>query len=316
MKCKICNNSNGHKEFTVKEMMFGFKDEFLYFYCNKCNCLQIKEIPKEISRYYPSNYYSFSNSINKKSNFINYLKLKRNHYAVFNRGLLGKLVYKFSPSLQHRILSEVKLNKNSKILDVGCGNGTLLQDLNNLGLKKLLGADPYIKKDIVKEGKIFIQKSTIHNITEKQDLIMFHHSFEHLEDPLKTLHSVSKLLNKGGCCIIRVPTISYAWKLYKENWVQLDAPRHFFIHSKESIKFLIENTSLTLEKTIYDSTGFQFWGSEQYLKDISLFEPKSYAINKDNSIFSKSDIKKFEKKSKELNKKQDGDSCAFILKKV
>jgi len=59
MICKICNNSENNKEFRVKEMMFGVGDQFTYFECSKCGCLQIAEILKNMGKYYPANYYSF-----------------------------------------------------------------------------------------------------------------------------------------------------------------------------------------------------------------------------------------------------------------
>ena len=51
MKCKICDNSENLQEYKVKEMMFGFREEFHYFECTKCNCLQIAEIPSNISKF-------------------------------------------------------------------------------------------------------------------------------------------------------------------------------------------------------------------------------------------------------------------------
>ena len=56
---KICCNSEKNKEFKIKEVMFDFRDEFTYFECSKCGCLQITEIPRNMGKYYPSNYYSF-----------------------------------------------------------------------------------------------------------------------------------------------------------------------------------------------------------------------------------------------------------------
>lgn len=60
--CKICNNSSGNKSYVVREMMFGFRDEFDYFECGKCGCLQIKQVPNDFSKYYPENYWQKVNS--------------------------------------------------------------------------------------------------------------------------------------------------------------------------------------------------------------------------------------------------------------
>ena len=55
MICKICSNYENNKEFKIREMMFGFRDEFTYFECSKCGCLQIAKIPKNVEKYYPLN---------------------------------------------------------------------------------------------------------------------------------------------------------------------------------------------------------------------------------------------------------------------
>jgi len=62
-----------------------------------------------------------------------------------------------------RSLSRVKLNKNSKILDIGCGAGNLLLELRELGFIHLVGIDPYIEKDIEYKNGVKILKRTSRN---------------------------------------------------------------------------------------------------------------------------------------------------------
>ncbi len=58
---------------------------------------------------------------------------------------------------------------------------------------------------------------------------MFHHSFEHLPNPVKVFENLVKILNPGGDVLIRVPvTDGQVWKDEREVWFQLDAPRHLF----------------------------------------------------------------------------------------
>ena len=59
----------------------------------------------------------------------------------------------------------------------------------------------------------------------------------------------------------------------------------------------------------------QFWGSEQYLRDITLNDTCSYFLNPRNSIFSKKEIEIFKRKANELNLSKEGDSAGFYLKK-
>jgi SAM-dependent methyltransferase len=318
MKCRICDNSENNKMYEAQEMMFGYRDKFIYFQCSKCSCLQISKMPSDMSKYYPSNYSSFSQTLPSQSTnpIKKFLKKSRDNFAIFNNGVIGKLIYAMFPYENLRRLSRVHLSKNSSILDVGCGTGSFLYVLRENGFNHLLGIDPYIKSDIEYVNGLKILKKVIHNIGGKWDLIMFDHSFEHIPDPLETLQAVSRLLSAEGACLIRIPTVSsYAWDHYGVNWVQLDAPRHFFLHSIESIKLLAEKTDLNLERIVYDSTYFQFCGSEQYIKNIPFLHEQSYRINSSNSIFSKEDIKIFKKSTIKLNLENRGDQAIFYLRK-
>jgi hypothetical protein len=81
------------------------------------------------------------------------------------------------------------------------------------------------------------------------------------------------------------------------------------------MKLLAEKADLSLRNVIYNSSELQFWGSEQYLKDIPLRSEKSYAENAANSIFSKKQIEAFKQKAKELNSANQGDTASFLLVK-
>jgi len=314
MKCRICGNQAGNDRYTAREMMLGLRDTFQYFQCGECGCLQISEIPDDIHKYYPEEYHSFE-SISKANFLKNYLRKKRNRYAVFEDSLIGEYLYKRNPEPAIRSLGSLNITREAKILDVGCGSGKLLHSLKELGFENLLGIDPFNDDDI-HESNLNILKKTIHDVRGEWDLIMMHHSFEHMPDPLEVLNSISELLHASGQCLVRIPVVeSYAWENFKENWVQLDAPRHYYLHSPDSLKLLAEKAGLTIEQAIYDSTAFQFWGSIQYENDIPLNDQRSYINNPDDSLFSKNDIENFNQQAEILNSAGKGDQAVFILEK-
>jgi len=299
-------------------MMFGTRDKFPYFQCSRCGCLQIKEIPSNIEKYYPNNYYSYNfiSPLNKNNPIKKTAIRLRNQFAVSNKGIFGRVLYSIFPYPKLIILSKVNLTRDSKILDVGCGMGSVLYSLKELGFNNLLGIDPYIDQNIEYPIGLDIKKLSIHDINDKWDIVMLVQSFEHMSDPLAVLLKVSKILNKDGICLVNTPIVSsYAWQYYGVNWVNLDAPRHFFLHSIESMKLLVKKAGLNLTKIFYNSRDFQFWGSEQYKKGIFLKAENSYYINPKKSIFSSRQIRNFKKKTKRINKENRGDCAVFYIRK-
>ena len=115
--------------------------------------------------------------------------------------------------------------------------------------------------------------------------------------------------------MLRIPTVSsFTWRQYKENWIELDAPRHFFLHSKKSIDLLAEKTGFKIDRYIYDSNELQFF-SELYVNDIPLKEKSEKGYISNTNRFSKKEIAKFRRESKILNQKHEGSRfCAFLKK--
>lgn len=321
LQCRICNNTEHNLTYEVREMMLGLRDMHTYFECADCGCLQITQVPENIQEYYPSeDYYSYD-AVKAVGGIKGKLIKMRDRYAATGDCFAGRLMQRIQPHDKLPSLRHAKVTLDSKVLDVGCGAGHLLHSMKEAGFKNLLGVDPFNAKEINYQNGLKIQAKSLHDLNVDNDagdwdLIMFNHSFEHVFDQHEVLEKVMKLLKPNGVCMIRIPTVtSWAWRSYGIDWVQLDAPRHLFLHSLQSINVLAEKKGFKLEEVIYDSFAFQQWGSEQYKQDIALHDENSYAVNPENSPFSDDDIRKFEAHSKELNMSKSGDQAAFYLRK-
>jgi SAM-dependent methyltransferase len=320
--CHICGNSTDNKSYVAREMMFGFRDEFDYFECARCGCVQIIEFPTEIAKYYPENYYSFqaTSVLPDKRNFTTiFADRQRAKHNLGYGGWLGEFLSKRRPkplACEGSSLSlfdwlrEAKVRLDYKILDIGCGAGYHLLDLQKNGFSNLTGIDPFIADDIVYENGVEIFKREVHEVQEQFDFIMLNHSFEHMQNQLLVIKELYRILKPNRYALIRIPVASsFAWKTYQTNWVQLDAPRHFFLHTVDSLKLLAEQAGFTLDKFVYDSIEFQFLASERYIKDIPLIDSeKPYAPTSQES-------RMFREKADDLNSSDDGDQACFYLYK-
>ena len=105
-------------------------------------------------------------------------------------------------------LRRAKISFGSRILDVGCGTGKFLGHLNRIGFKNLYGLDPFLREDITYPEGVKVWRKSICDIHMTFDLIMFHHSFEHMSDPLEMLRAVNRNLSGHGLCVIRIPVVN------------------------------------------------------------------------------------------------------------
>lgn len=316
--CRICGNSKGNKRHSVHEMMFGWRDLFEYAECSECGCLQIADVPFDLARYYPRDYYSFGNATPRKENSLkSFLKHQRADYCLHGKNLLGMVTARIYGEPEHfGWLKKVHTEFESSILDVGCGSGKLLQTMQLEGFSNLTGTDPFGEDDLFHLPSLRVLNSDISDLQGQFDFIMLHHSLEHMPKPIESLKQLHRLLRNGGHLLVRTPIASsYAWDTYGPNWVQLDAPRHLFIYTVQTLRELAQRVGFEVEDIVYDSTEFQFWGSEQYLRNIPLNASNSYHVNPAASIFSPEQIASFKLKAEELNRNKKGDSACFYLYK-
>ena len=310
--CKICASADGNKPHIVREMMNGTRDKFEYIECGACGCLWLGKIPENIAEYYPDGYYSFKESDGSKDGFIESL-LNRQKTL---RRLNGRDITKKTPQYIDWF-KRAHVTLNSKILDVGCGSGSLLISLQKDGFTDILGIDPYIKDDIIYSCGVKVLKKDAGALDGQFDLIMLNHSLEHMQDHFGIFKELRRLLKDTGILLVRTPLVSSdAWKEFGVDWVQVDAPRHLLLHSVNSMRILAERTGFGITDIVFDSTEFQFWGSIQYQKDIPLKDARSYAVSPQSSIFSESEIENFKERAKRLNKEGSGDQACFYINKI
>ena len=122
------------------------------------------------------------------------------------------------------------------VLDFGCGNGSLLLQLN---CAKRIGIDinPHARDYCLKQG---IQAfATLHQVdSESVDIIISNHALEHIPTPLGALQEMRRPLLAGGRLFLCLPYDD--WRSGQRRYRPGDINRHFYTWTPQLIGNLLE----------------------------------------------------------------------------
>jgi len=319
MKCRICDNTQGNTVLTAREMMHGRRDPHDYMACGACGTLQIRAVPENLRDYYGEGYYSMQPRLDE--DFADPALRSERGRAVrqflTRPGFLARRMDYRDMRRPLWSLRRLKPRRDARILDVGCGVGRLPYLLALGGWTNVEGAEPFLEDDIHYAHGPRIRRGGLEDMPGGWDIIMFHHAFEHVPDPLATLTAVAARLTPRGRVLLRIPVAdSEAYDRYGVDWVQLDAPRHLFLFTRRGLRILAAKAGLTVDAVDDDSYDLQFWGSEQYRRDIPLFDEQSYRWGAGPSLFPPEQLLAWRQDAERLNRAGRGDQAAFYLRRA
>lgn len=313
--CRICG-SGPTRTITAYEMMFGTRDAFDYHACDACGCVQIAAYPPDMGRYYPEGYYSFHPGGSRRLGGVErWVRRQRALHALGRGGLVGSAVDRVVGHLEaYSWLSVAGVTLDSAVLDVGCGNGFLLSNLHKDGFDKLEGVDPFAS-DAARQQDGFAIRTSLAEVQAQPDFVLLSHSFEHMPEQLGVLRALHRIVASHTWVCIRIPLANEAWRRFGVDWVQLDPPRHFYLHTARSFRQLAEQAGFRIVRTDFDSSGMQFWGSEQIRRGIPFADPRghAHAIGGAGRLFSAEELAAWEREAEDLNRRREGDQATFYL---
>lgn len=301
--------------------MFGLDGSFTYFECPNCGSLALQDVPLSLAEYYPSSYYALTDRGDTDGAKSSAVRSAAMRLLLRSRGVSRAAVAlgRVAPSPVQPwtgLLGGAGLDLGARVLDVGCGGGHRLRTLRRFGFRHLTGIDAHLLHEIGGADDIVLSRRGLDDLDGLFDLIMFHHSFEHMPDPPTILGEVDRLLAPSGLLLLRVPLAgSWAWRTFGVDWVQLDAPRHLFLYTPRGLGMLAVRSGFRLLRTVYDSGPFQFWGSDLYRKGTSLQESGSMDGSPPTTA-TRDQIERWEREARKLNAAEDGDQAAFLFTKA
>lgn len=304
--CRICGEKSTEK-YIAREVKQGTGEEFVYFKCPSCGCLQIAEIPADIAKYY-ENYYSITKRGASESALKSLLR-KQLFQAIIRKRFFHRIFSNINNGFEW--MNQARISFTSKIIDVGCGSGRLLIKMANSGFCHLQGIDPYIDTPLTyrcRRCSLSILKGGIESLSEQYDFIMLHHVLEHIDNQSEVFRTLKRLLAPDGQILINIPIVDSAiWDIYKTDCFQLeDAPRHLYLHTQKSIRLLADAHNLKIEQIHFVASPMIFTASEKQRQRKS---GKS-------SSFSPFQYLKFQREAKYLAKNgQSGLACFYLTHK-
>lgn len=139
------------------------------------------------------------------------MKQNNSETKFYDKNYYEKNLYGFS-SLNREdhkeILSLVNFT-NKKVLDIGCGLGSLLKILDIPNKNKFgVESNPYAVKACKKDGLNVIQAENIYKLPYEDtsfDIIIMNEVIEHIEHPYLIIEEIYRLLKKDGRIVITTP---------------------------------------------------------------------------------------------------------------
>ena len=131
-------------------MMFGTREAFTYLECSACGTVQILEVPGDLARHYPADYYSLAKARLNQGPVKSWLRRHRARHYLGLPSLLRRLAA-HKVSRRPKIILPLRkagATPETPVLDVGCGTGGHLVELYNYGFRDLTGVDPFLEADI------------------------------------------------------------------------------------------------------------------------------------------------------------------------
>ncbi len=222
--CYLCDKEDDEFLLHGEEDLTGKEGNFQYVTCSSCGlAYQNPRVSMEqIKDFYDSEYIAHR---------------KKKDWGVLTP-LYERAMTKHDRDKEKLVSKYVSLNKDSKVLDVGCAVGSFLLYVKDKHACHISGVD--FKEDLAFPrfneidfhcGLFYEQKNLEEN---SYDLITMWHYLEHCYDPMSSLEKAKKILKPKGRLVVEVPRLdSLSYKIFKDKWPGVQAPQHTVMFDKD-----------------------------------------------------------------------------------
>src|SRR5271154_1404276 len=143
-----------------------------------------------------------------------------------------------------RLRREIALPSRGRLLDIGCGNGSLLSTANQLLPEWTLAGTEFDDKYRTRIESIpnveGLYTGPLQEVPGRFDLVTLSHVFEHLTEPVTLLRLLPAMLKPEGYLLIQVPN-------YRENPFELTVADHCTHFCRSSLGKLVSGAGYAVQ---------------------------------------------------------------------
>ena len=233
LSCPVCGNEKWKVVYKISQWEIG--------QCTVCAFARIDPLPMRESR--PEHYTKekvIKRNIKEKTPLQKFSRAMK-HF--FNRAMNRNKSDIFYSKLS-RYLSSM-----SKVLDVGCGDGSFLKLAKKQFICAGIEISEYLAALARKQGDIKIMVGnflTAGFTNEKYDAVTLISFLEHLDDPMQAIKECFGLLSNGGVLLMK--TVNYGClnrRIRKEGWTGFRPPDHIIYFTPSNLKRLLKKIGFT-----------------------------------------------------------------------
>lgn len=226
--CDFCGSSRHEQLFSGPDRLMGLPGTFTFVRCSTCGLLyQSPRLPwEQLETYYQGEYASYSTVVQDEPS------------------RLRRMVKRLGPLKQRRHVE--RFRREGSLLDIGCGTGVFLAEMQVSGRWQLNGLEPtrsaaaYVRRRLgIPVAEQLFEDSDF--LAESQDVITMWHVLEHFTSPMRALRKAWELLKPGGYLIFAIPNYeSLSRALFGRFWVGWDLPRHLYAFPRPVLRHMLE----------------------------------------------------------------------------
>lgn len=282
--CDLCGAAAPQPLMEARDRLYGLTTGlFRWVRCASCGLVYLcpRPTPEEVIRYYPLQGYDPYRPLAARRGTMGRWRGRLKRLALASwRGypFLGErrwlLRFASLPFLPWRARLAVvpPYRAGGWLLDVGCGNGAYLRAMRDLGWE-VYGVE--IHAETTRRAReawgLDVRQGTLEEAGFPDgafDVITFWHTLEHLPSPRRTLAECLRLLRPGGLVMLETPNLGGPGaRLFGGRWFHLDAPRHFYAFTPDTLRNLLVQVGFTAVQMRPVASTVSLAGSLQIIWD-------------------------------------------------